>query len=225
VKLVLDQIKGLRVEKFEKAPADLARYGLAQPRVTATITTPSGEKSLLLGKATADGKNVYAVRQGEREVFQLPKHTLDDLSKKPGDLRDKTLLSFKRDDATRITITTGSQTLELTRSGKEWNLTKPTSGKPKEDRLSTLLFTLEVMKGSRVVEDKPADLAKYGLDKPEVRVQIELPKGSQELLIGKKADDRDYYARSSSQDAVFTVPDFTVTDLKIKPADLAQAKK
>jgi hypothetical protein len=158
-------------------------------------------------------------------VFTVPKSTLDDLAKKPGDLRDKTLLSFKRDDATGITITTPTQTLALTRSGKDWTLTKPTPGKPKEDKLSTLLFTLEVVKGTRVVEEKPKDPAKYGLDKPEVRVQISLPKGPQELLIGKKAGATEYYARSSSQDAVFTVPDFTVSDLKVKPNDLLMTGK
>jgi uncharacterized protein DUF4340 len=77
-----------------------------------------------------------------------------------------------------------------------------------------------------VVAEKPADLAKYGLDKPEVRVQVALPKGPQELLIGKKAGASEYYARTNSQDAVFTVPDFTVTDLKVKPDELkAEAEK
>jgi hypothetical protein len=217
---VLDQMKNLKVDHFESGGADLSRYGLAPPQVTVTVNGTGGEKGLLLGKLAPGGKDVYATRPGEHEVFDLPKSTLSDLSKKPGDLRDKTLLSFKRDDATGITVTTPAQTLVLARSGRDWNITKPTPGKPKEDRLSTLLFTLEVVKGSRLVEEKPKDLAKYGLDKPEVRVQISLPKGPQELLIGKKAGANEYYARSSSQDAVFTVPDFTVTDLKVKPNDL-----
>src|SRR5436305_13898293 len=111
------------------------------------------------------------MRQGEHEVFELPKNTLDDLAKKPSDLRDKTLLSFKRDDTTGITITTPAHTLELARAGRDWNIIKPAPGKPKEDRLSTLLFTLEVLKGSRLVAAKPANPAQYGLDKPEVRGQ------------------------------------------------------
>jgi hypothetical protein len=79
-----------------------------------------------------------------------------------------------------------------------------------------------VVKGSRLVEEKPANLAKYGLDKPEMRVEVALPKVPQELLIGKKVSPTEYYARSNSQEAVFTVPDFTVTDLKVKPGDLKQ---
>lgn len=232
VKTLLDQIKSTRIDKFEGAASNLARYGLAKPSLTVTVTGPAGDKGLLLGKNTADGKGVYAMRQGEAEVFQVPKNVLTDLSKQPGDLRDKTLLSFKRDDAKSISITTPAQTLELAHAGKEWRITKPTPGKPKEDRLSSLLFTLEVVKGSRVVEEKPADLAKYGLDKPEVRAQVVLPAGTQELLIGKKVAATgkktaisEYYARSSSQEAVFTVPDFTVTDLKVNPADLAAGKK
>lgn len=226
VQPMLDQIKNLRIEKFEAAGADLARYGLAKPRLTVTLTGSGGEKGLRLGKETADGKNVYAARQGEQEVFQLAKVALDDLSKKPGDLRDKTLLSFKRDDATGITITTPGQTLELTRSGNEWKVAKPAIPQVKEDKLSALLFTLEVVKGSQVVEEKPADLAKYGLAQPQVRVRVALPKGPQELLIGKQAGANEYYARTSSQEAVFTVPDFTVNDLKVKPDELkAEVKK
>jgi hypothetical protein len=223
VKLLLDQIKDLKVGHFDGAGANLKGSGLAPPQLTVALRTPAGEKSLLLGKATPNGKDVYAMRQGESEVFELPKNTLNDLSKKPGDLRDKTLLSFKRDDASRITIAAPGQTLELTHSGKDWSITKPALGNPKDDRLSTLLFTLEMVKGGRVVEEKPTDLPKYGLDKPEVKVDVTLPKGSQELEIGKKAGKNEYYARSSSQTAIFTVPDFIVTDLKIQPSDLAAA--
>jgi uncharacterized protein DUF4340 len=221
VQQVLTSVKDLRVEKFEPKGGDLARYGLTAPRLTVTVTGPAGEQGLRLGKATADGKNVFAARQGDPEVFQLAKSTLDDLSKKPGDLRDKTLLNFKRDDATTITITTPAQTLQFARNGKQWLVVRPTPpSKAKEDRLSSLLFTMEVVKGNRVVDEKPADLAKYGLDKPTVRVEVAMPKGNQELLVGKKAGANDYYARSSSQEAIFTIPDFTVNDLKVKPSEL-----
>jgi hypothetical protein len=217
---VLDQLKGLRIEKFEPAGADLARYGLAKPRLTVIVAGSDGERGLRLGKETADGKNIFAARQGEQEVFQLTQVAFADLNKRPGELRDKTLLSFKRDDATGITITTADHTIELTRSGKEWKVAKPVIPKAKEDKLSALLFTLEVVKGSQVIEEKPADLAKYGLDKPAVRVQVALPKGPQELLIGKKSGANEYYARTNGQEAVFTVPDFTVNDLKVKPDEL-----
>lgn len=222
VTAVLDQIKDLTADRFEGASVNASRCGLAPARLTVTLTGLAGQKGLLLGKPTPDGKDVYAMRPGENEVFDLPKSAFDDLAKKPGDLRDKSLLSFKRDDATRVTITSPAQTLELTHAGKGWNITKPTPGKPKDDKLSTLLFTLEVVKGSRLIEEKPANLAKYGLDKPALQVEVALPKGPQELMVGKQASPTEYYARCSTQEAVFTVPDFTVTDLKIRPADLEQ---
>jgi hypothetical protein len=224
VQQVLDSVKNLRVDRFESEGGDLARYGLAQPRLTLTVSGPGGDKGLLLGKPTADGKDLYAARQGEREVFQLPKNTLDDLSKKPGDLRDKTLLSFKRDDARKITITTPARTLELTHSAKEWRLTKPIAAKTKDEKLSSLLFTLEVVKGSHVIDEKPVDLAKYGLDRPQLKVEVALPRGPQMLEIGKQTDKNEYFARSNGQEAVFTVPDFTLTDLKVSPVDLAAGK-
>ena len=51
-------------------------------------------------------------------------------------------------------------------------------------------------------------------------IKMRWGKGPQELLIGKKAGANEYYARCKSQEAIFTVPDFTVTDLKVKPDEL-----
>jgi hypothetical protein len=130
VRAVLDQIKDLKADRFEGAGATASQYGLAPARLTVTLSGPAGEQGLLLGKATPDGKDVYAMRPGENEVFDLPKSTFDDLSKKPGDLRDKTLLSFKRDDATRVTITSPAQTLELTHAGKDWNVASLQGSEP-----------------------------------------------------------------------------------------------
>jgi hypothetical protein len=223
VSFLLTQIKDLKVETFiEEKASDLAKYGLAQPQVNVTLAgTP--EMGLLLGKPVPGEQNVYAARAGEQQVFSVRKSALTDFGKAAGDLRDKTLLSFKRDDATRIALSSPAGQIELQRDGKEWKVTKPFAAKAKMEKLDSVLFTLESIKGTSVAAENPSDLAPYGLAQPQVKVQVWL-KGQtapREVVIGKKATNG-YYARSGADPAVFVIPEYTLTDLQVKPADLKE---
>jgi hypothetical protein len=168
-------------------------------------------------------QNVYAARAGEKQVFSVRKSAITDLGKSAGDLRDKTLLSFKRDDAVKLALSSSAGQVELAREGTEWKVTKPFAARAKSDRLETLFFGLESLKGTSVIAEKPADLTPYGLAQPQAKVSVWLKGESapREVLIGKKASTgTGYYARSSAGPAVFTVPEFTLSDLKIRPAEL-----
>jgi Domain of unknown function (DUF4340) len=220
----LDQAKNLRIEKFfPERPTDPEKYGLKPPETQITITGEDGkDATLLLGKPVPGAQTLYAMRGGDPQLFALRKTAAQDLGKGVEQLRDKTLLSFKRDDMQRLAITSPAGAVDLTRDGADWKVTKPFQAKAKKEKLDDLLFTLESVKGSRFVEDKPTDLAKYGLDAPQAKVSVWLKGDStpKELAIGKQRPDKTFYAKSTSQDAVFTVPEYTVSDLKLKPEDL-----
>jgi hypothetical protein len=223
VSFTLSQLKDLKVEKFVAEQAsDLAKYGLSPAQITVTTTGPTTQ-TLLLGNPVPNEQNVYAARQGEKEVFAVRKGAITDLGKSANDLRDKTLLSFKRDDAERLALASSAGQVEVQRDGKEWKVTKPFAGKAKSEKLDTLFFSLESVKATQAIEEKPADLARYGLVQPQVKVSVWLKGQSapHELVIGKKAEvGSGYYARSSAGPTVFTIPEFTLSDLKVKPADL-----
>jgi Domain of unknown function (DUF4340) len=223
VNFTLTQLKDLKVEKFVAEQAgDLAKYGLSPAQITVTATGPTTQ-TLLLGNPVPNEQNVYAARQGEKQVFAVRKGAITDLAKSASDLRDKTLLSFKRDDAERLALSVPAGQVELQRDGQEWKVTKPFTGKAKSDKVDTLFFGLESVKGTQAIEEKPTNLARYGLDKPQVKVSVWLKGKSAplELMIGKKAEvGTGYYARSSNGPTVFTIPEFTLSDLKVKPTDL-----
>jgi hypothetical protein len=69
---------------------------------------------------------------------------------------------------------------------------------------------------SKFIEDSPKDLAKYGLDKPEITVTVNDGHGtSQVVQIGKKTKDG-YFAKGS-QNAVFEVQAFVYSDFNVTP--------
>lgn len=223
VSFYLSQLKDLKVEKFITEQADdLAKYGLTKPQLIVTVG-PEPEKTLLIGKQVAGEENVYAARHGEKQVFALRKVVLNDLGKSARDLREKTLLSFKREDAVRLSLASPAGRMELQRDGEEWKVTKPFSGRAKREKLDTIFFGIESVKGTGVVAEKPADLARYGLVKPQATVSVWLKgeKEPRELMIGKKAaDGSGYYARSGAGPTVFTIPEYILSDLKVKPEEL-----
>src|SRR5207244_1206599 len=84
-----------------------------------------------------------------------------------------------------------------------------------------LVGRLQSVQMKSIVADQasPADLKKYGLDKPEATVNLALGSSRATLLIGSKADkDNTLYARDASKPAVVTVEQSLLDDLK-KDAD------
>jgi hypothetical protein len=64
----------------------------------------------------------------------------------------------------------------------------------------------------------PADLKKYGLDKPEATINVGLGSARATLLFGGKAADNTVYARDASKPSVVTVETALLDDMK-KSAD------
>jgi hypothetical protein len=74
------------------------------------------------------------------------------------------------------------------------------------------------MKSIAADQASPADLKKYGLEKPEATVNIAAGSTRATLLVGGKATDTTVYARDASKPAVVTVESALMDDLK-KSAD------
>jgi hypothetical protein len=74
------------------------------------------------------------------------------------------------------------------------------------------------MKSIAADNASPADLKKYGLDKPEATVNLSLGSAKATLLFGAKAADNTVYARDASKPSVVTVETALLDDMK-KSAD------
>src|SRR4029453_14662208 len=91
------------------------------------------------------------------------------VNKQPKDLRDKQLLAFKDEDVQRIDIVkTNAATTALVRKDAGTVTREPGAMAPALTEVRSYLSSLPTTRAMDFPDDAPADLAKYGLDKPRL---------------------------------------------------------
>src|SRR3954466_14870732 len=207
---------------IDENPSNLNDYGLSNPRVAIDFKAPGdkADSKLFIGDKTPTGGDFFAKRNDEKKVFLVPASLDTSLNKTTFDLRDKTLLKFERDKVDAVDITAAGKTLTLAKDGGEWKLSKPVQAKADFGSVEGLVGRLQTVQMKSIVADdaSPADLKKYGLDKPEATVNLNLGSAKATLLFGGKAADNTVYARDASKPSVVTVESALLDDMK-KSAD------
>jgi hypothetical protein len=219
---VTSNLSTLEVQRVvdEKA-ADLKQYGLEPPRVDVGFRL-RGQKDfqhLLVGDKTATGGDVYAKRVNEPRVFLISAFLESIFNKAPFDLRDKVILKFERDKVDGVEIAEGADTIQFSRAGNEWRIAKPISARSDYAAAEGLLTRLSSTNMLQVVEESPADLRKYGLDRPSMSATVMAGSTRATLVLGRKAEDGGFYARDAARPTVFTVEEALATDLGKDIAD------
>src|SRR3954465_6448868 len=210
------------VRVIDENPGNLNEYGLSNPRIEVDFKA-SGDKDyrkLLIGDKTATGSDLYAKRNDDKRVFLIPAMQETSLNRTTFDLRDKGLLKFDREKVDAVDVTSGGKTIAIAKEGGDWKITKPVQTKADFGSVEGLVGRLQTVQMKSIVADdaSPADLKKYGLDKPEATVNLNLGSAKATLLFGGKAADNTVYARDASKPSVVTVESALLDDMK-KSAD------
>lgn len=220
---LLGQLKSSEAESFaDNAAADLAKYGLDKPQLTIRVTDNQGVHAVSFGKALADGK-VYAAREGEKEVTLLSKSTFDTLNKQAADLRDRQLLSLKRDNITFVELKNSRGVSKLQKSGDgKWQVTG-SDGRQQPAKTDVVERVLDTIVGtaSRHVDEAPKDLAQFGLVEPAITVTANEGTGTSQILTISKKLKETHYAKGPGT-AVFEVQPYVVSDLDVGAAAFAE---
>jgi len=211
----------------DENPTNLNDYGLSNPRIEVDFKA-AGDKDyrkLMVGGKTPTGGDLYARRNDEKKVFLIPAFQESTLNRTTFDLRDKGLLKFDREKVDGIDVSAGGKTIAIAKDGGDWKLTKPVQTKADFGSVEGLVGRLQTAQMKSIAADQasPADLKKYGLDKPEATVNVNIGSSRATLLLGGKASDNTVYARDASKPAVVTVESSLVDDLK-KDADSYRRK-
>jgi hypothetical protein len=191
---LVSQITNLQIQSFvADDKANAATYGLADPRGTVTVFTPTDAKGteLMIGasptlpaeppKASAAGSptpapreadTVYARLPARQSIYTVGKAVLEVLKTTPNDLRDHSLVRLNADMVDRIKITPAAGTpFTFGRKDKTWSLLNPASGQAVDAaKPAELIQQLGLAQVASFVADSAADLAKYGLDHPTMQV-------------------------------------------------------
>lgn len=206
------------VRVIDDNAANLEQFGLANPSITVAFKAEGGATGTLkLGNKNATQGEIYALKDDGRRVFLVSAFQESSFNKTPFDLRDKKILKFDRDKADSLVLVDGSSSLELSRSGSDWKVVKPVASRSDYSAVEGFIGRLASANMSKLVEQNPTDLAKYGLDKPTKTVTIGTESAKTILEIGK-TENGDTYARDAARPMVFTLDSTLAADLN-KPFD------
>jgi uncharacterized protein DUF4340 len=208
---------------IDENPSDLNEYGLSNPRIEIDFKA-AGDKQyrkLLIGDKTPTSATIYAKRNDEKKVFAIPAFQETSLNRTTFDLRDKVLIKFDREKVDAVDISAAGKPLTIAKGTGDWKITKPIQTNADFGSVEGLIGRLQSAQMKSMAADEPstADLKKYGLDKPEVTVNLNAGSSRATLLIGAKAPDgTTVYARDAARPAVVTIESALADELK-KGAD------
>src|SRR6185436_9503143 len=171
----LEKLRGARVKEFvAEAPPSLAPFGLDRPVKVAINTGRDKDratKTLLLGRADAAKKGVYAMRAGESAVMLIPDEAWNAVPKNVAVLRDKAVVEVDRDKVTKIAIESPKGAVTLAQENGRWKITAPEALPADQVEAGAVLFKLRELKAQAFLTDDASGIARY-LAKPTVRVSL-----------------------------------------------------
>jgi hypothetical protein len=174
----VDQLSSqLQTAKFKDtveaqgSEADLAKYGLKEPRFTVIAQARQAEveqEIILYGgiENPFDG-SFYLRREGDPAIYAVEGGLRWTLEKSPFDLRDKQALAVAEAGVTQVTLRGEKFKLSLAREGEgPWRLTQP--GPFDADGQAVQLFfgSLQNERASAFLDDSPEARQRLGFDKP-----------------------------------------------------------
>src|SRR5438128_3224880 len=236
---LIAQITTARIQQFVADDhGDLRPYGLAEARRSITLFDQAEKKdqkvelgesikvfgredkgqTLQIGSVPEKEKDQVYVRFAPRaSVYTLPIKTQEILNTKPADLRDNHLVRLDTNILDRITIDAPSKSKTvLARKDGNWTIASRNNAPADSGAVRHLIDMLQNERVTRFVEDVASNLAKYGLDKPQMQLTFssfasentaETKAGEQPfaaMAFGKEEGDN-VYARLTDEPFVIAV--------------------
>jgi hypothetical protein len=217
-------------ELVAEKPHDLKPYGLDKPEARWRFLMGDKEVLPLLVGAPeknkeGEGIRLYAKLANGDLVFLFD----PGLSKKVlGEYRNRTIwTSLDSAQVDRITFGYAQNPFALEKVDTSWHV----AGKPmipiKAEKVSETLDTLSRLKAERFVVDQNADWKLYGLDPPQLALEIQTPSGKKTLHVGRaEGTTKKYYARvpEPNRSDVFLISEVDAAKILRKVADFEIGK-
>lgn len=226
-------------------PEDLDKeYGLAKPALTATLTFTEKDKkptTLQVGNKRPDKDEWFAKLADAPAVFVVNKEIHDALDRSSLAYRPQDLWKVSEGDIARLKIERQQEpAYTLAKGGEQWKISGPFDAPASSGPVDTMLTNLFAPRVERYEAHTAKDLAQYGLDKPYLRLTVEVaekkpaedekkePAKPKEyvLLIGKPAEEKDQarFAKLGSDEAVFVINPTVIGAVDQSPLELLDRK-
>jgi hypothetical protein len=203
-----------------ESPDNPAKYGLANPALTFTAVDDKGKSAtLIVGKK--DGDQYFARDTSAPMIFLINEDLYKKLAENYNDLRDKKLAHFDPAAINRVEIHNVNGTIICARKSEfEWTFEEPAGEKGKAAEISKLFTPLEQATAEQIF-DQPAPNIRAVLAKPEFETILTDKSGRQVTIQISKESNGFVYARTSEGPAIYKLDKQILSDLNLKPSDMA----
>ncbi len=168
---LIAQIINTRIDSFVPGKGNPVAYGLAEPAITVSLFNPAVKDPEVLELGNREKDKVYARLAARNAICLLPKTVQDAVAKKPNDLRDRHLLRLNLDIVDRVNVEpAGKEKIVLARKEEAWEIKSLNNRPANATAVKGLAGALQDETVTAFVADVSAELAKYGLDKPQMKV-------------------------------------------------------
>jgi hypothetical protein len=205
---------GLSSEKDLGDVSDPAEFGLKTPVSLTFVLSGAQTKILKIGDKTPNGSGYYVMAGDAMKLSAIDGRSAESMLKSLLDLRSRKPMPFDTLATVSLEIQMGGTTLAAERVKEDkvkpeearWRIVKPESGEADRGEVIKLLSRVAEVKAESFVEEDAADLAKYGLAKPEMTVWLVSDDGKKAgLMIGAPAPEGGRYAKTYGSSAVIRI--------------------
>ena len=218
---MLDDILNKRVKQTLEV-SELTQYGLDTPSIKLALWTDGTLPTVTfsIGKK-AINYSVYIKEKSEEHIFLIESSALDDLTKSPTDLRDRSVVKFNLETVSNIQLKqrdarlgSQSRTVDCEKRGDTWQVTHPIEAKADAQEIERIFSELLLLQVSTFEADviASAELEKYGLDGPRIQVALTDRDRRYTLKVGstvppESGQQGHVYVQDDRYESVYTVPD------------------
>ncbi|MCP4653871.1 MAG: DUF4340 domain-containing protein [bacterium] len=182
---------------------DPGELGLDQPRATVTLVAGEVETVLRIGAELPASDDMLVGVAGRSELYQVSGSLWDELTKDPGDWRDKKLFDGTRADVERIALRGADDRILLARRGDDFWIESPLADRAADDPVNGLLSELAGLEVARFLDEPPESAAELGLEPARAVLEVVLKDREQpfriELGRAVREEEETLYARSGDQ--------------------------
>jgi len=223
---ILSKLEYSNAKAFvDETGTKLRQYGLSKPayQVDLLVGTDKGRKRLIISRKIK-GK-YYAKDDSRKPIFQIDSLLVKDINKKMKDFRDTDFAEFKQGEVNRIEIEYPDTLIRLQKdTTNNWLLADSAGRKAEISKINSFFSNFNYSKIEEFVKDGKYNPAKYGFDKPSLK--LSLYRDDQLLLqatFGKKKG-KNYYATTSAYQSVYLVSETKFKQLKLKLDKILEPK-
>jgi hypothetical protein len=220
---LLQAVANARIVSVEnEKPDNPARYGLATPAITLTVSDSKGAKATLaVGKK--DGASYFARDLSRPTVFRIDEDLHKQVSEKFADLRDKRILHTDVEEIERIQIQEAGANIAFSRKPSnpdQWVFDSPADKKGQPVSSWMVLDPLGNMRAEEVIDHPAANLLAQFAN-PAIRLDLTGKDGKDITLRISKPSGDFVYAQASDNAALFKLKKQIFDELNVNPASLA----